>query len=71
MIFASLKQSAGKDKRETPLKQTFKCAKCMAFKKVYFHGVWAAIETVRLGFAFYMITDNDLKADSLISHTCN
>ena len=40
-------------------------------KKVYFHGVLAAIETVRLGFAFYMITDNDLKADSLISHTCN
>ena len=42
-------------------------------KKLYFHGVWAAIETVRLGFAFYMITDNDLKvkADSLISHTCN
>ena len=36
-------------------------------KKLYSRGVLAAIETVRLGFAFYMITDNHLKADSFIS----
>ena len=63
MTFASSKQSAGEGKR--------KYAKYMAFQKLYSHRVLAAIGTVRLGFAFYMITDNDLKAESLISHTCD
>ena len=62
MIFAISKQSAGEGKRETLVEQTFKYAKCMAFKKNFIPTL------ICLGFAFYTITDNDLKADS---YTCN